>query len=64
MAVKPALNTSAGLPGRGNEITDGNTFWKTTIVEMISCKDPSVPRVFMFPLQPEVPNSMVVTQGH
>ena len=37
---------SAGLLERGNEITDGNVFWKTTLVEITSYQDPSVQRVF------------------
>ena len=37
---------SAGLLGRGNEVTDGNMFWKTTFIEITSYQDRSVQRVF------------------
>lgn len=40
---------SAGLLGIGNEITDGNMFWKTTFIEITSFQDPGVYRVFMIP---------------
>lgn len=40
---------SAGLLGIGNEITDGNMFWKTTFIEITSFQDPGVHRVFMIP---------------